>query len=289
MRDLGIGIHPSAEVLPLPGIASYVGSDIVAGGLATSLGQSEAPELLVDMGTNGEIVLAMNGRLISCSTAAGPAFEGASIRQGMNALVGAIEDVAIKDSRVDCSIIGGGKEKGICGTGLIGAIDELRVAGGIDETRRFADSGGMLCRRVFGEGRDRAFRLTDESTEIALYQQDVREFQLGKAAVRAGIESLLDRIGVNPEDLGRLYIAGAFGTHLRPHRAIRTGLLPGIPVDRIHAIGNSAGQGAVFTLLDHRLRSEAEYLSQRVEYIELSTQADFSDRYLDDMSFPVID
>ncbi len=282
----GLCMHPSGDVLLLPGISSYVGSDIVAGLLATSLGQSGEPELLVDIGTNGEIVLAVDDRLISCSTAAGPAFEGAAIRQGMTAVSGAIEDVSIRDGSVTASVIGGGDARGLCGTGLIGAIDECRIAGCIDSTGRMVDDACDPANRIEGEGRDRAFMLTDGDAPVRLYQQDVREFQLGKAAIRAGIDTLLGRMGIGASDLARLYVAGAFGTHLRPQRAFRTGLLPTIDEGRIRAVGNTAVQGAVFVLLDRRMQAEAEELVKRAEYVELSSDAGFSERYLDHVSFP---
>jgi len=282
----GLCMHPSGDVLLLPGISSYVGSDIVAGLLATSLGQSGEPELLVDIGTNGEIALAMDHRLVSCSTAAGPAFEGAAIRQGMTAVTGAIEDVSIQDGSVTASVIGGGDARGLCGTGLIGAIDECQIAGCIDSTGQMVDDPCDLADRIEGEGRDRALVLTDGDAPVRLYQEDVRQFQLGKAAIRAGIDTLLDHSGVRACEVARLYVAGAFGTHLRPQRALRTGLLPTIAEGRIRAVGNTAAQGAIFVLLDRRMQTEAEELAQRAEYVELSSDAGFSKRYLDHLSFP---
>ncbi|MCK5246009.1 DUF4445 domain-containing protein, partial [Candidatus Bipolaricaulota bacterium] len=287
-HSIGLQAHPAAEVLFLPGISSYVGADIVAGVLATSLGSSGRTELLVDVGTNGEIVLAAEGRLIACSTAAGPAFEGATIRDGMNAVLGAIEDVVIDTDSVQCSTIGGGPPKGICGTGLIGAVHELLKVGIIDATGKLIKGQGALSGRSSGEGRDARFVLDDSASPVAIYQQDVRAFQLGKAAIRAGIDTLLHSVGITAQDLDRVYVAGAFGTHLQPERALGTGLLPMIAKERIHAVGNTAGQGAVIVLLDERLRADTDALAKQVEFIELGSTPEFADRYIDRMSFATI-
>lgn len=284
-HDIGLHAHPAASVLLLPGISSYVGADVVAGLLATSLGSNGRTELLVDVGTNGEIVLATDGRLVACSTAAGPAFEGAAIRDGMNAVPGAIEDVAINADSVQCSTIGGLPPKGLCGTGLIGAVHELLKVGIIDPTGRLISGYGALSERSSGEGMDARFVLGDEAFPVAIYQEDIRAFQLGKAAIRAGIDTLMHTVGIAPEDLDRVYVAGAFGTHLRPARALGIGLLPPIAKDRIRVVGNTAGQGAVIVLLDGRVRAEADALARRVESIELGSSREFADRFIKRMSF----
>jgi uncharacterized 2Fe-2S/4Fe-4S cluster protein (DUF4445 family) len=284
-HDIGLEAHPAAGVLLLPGISSYVGADIVAGLLATSLGRGGRTELLVDVGTNGEIVLATDGRFIACSTAAGPAFEGAEIRDGMNAVPGAIEDLVIDADSVQCTTIGGLPPKGICGTGLISAVHELLKVGIIDATGKLTRGQGALSERSLGEGKDACFVLGDSDSPVAIYQQDIRAFQLGKAAIRVGIDTLLHVAGVAAEDLDRVYVAGAFGTHLLPERALGTGLLPMINKERIHAVGNTSGQGAAIVLLDERLRAAADALAQRVEFIELGSTAEFADRYIDQMAF----
>ena len=284
-HNIGLQAHPSAEILFLPGISSYVGADIVAGMLATSLGRKGQTELLVDVGTNGEIVLAANGRLIACATAAGPAFEGAAIRDGITAVPGAIDDVVIQEDSVHCSTIGKLPPRGLCGTGLIGAVHELLKAGLIDPTGRLIRGRELLSNRFHGEGRDARFDLTDAPSSVALYQDDIRAFQLGKAAIRAGIDTLLYSAGVMPGDLDRVYIAGAFGTHLLPERALGTGLLPAVEAERIRAVGNTAGQGAIMILLDERLQVEADALAKRVEHIELAAIPEFAKRYIDQMAF----
>ena len=284
--DLGLGIHPAADVILPPGVSGYVGSDIVAGVLATSLGASGRPELLVDVGTNGELVASVDGRLVSCSTAAGPAFEGAAIVQGMSAIPGAVEDVHINGETVHATVIGGAAPRGLCGTGLIGAIDELCRCGIIDGTGRLQTNGTRWTSRLRGAGRDARFLLTEGETPVFLYQKDIREFQLGKAAIRAGIDTLLDALGIAPSQVETLYVGGAFGTHLDPRRAIRTGLLPRVDAARVRAVGNSAGHGATMILLDRERGRNAKMLAERAEYIELSTSASFSDLYVERMSFP---
>ncbi|MBE0634725.1 DUF4445 domain-containing protein, partial [Candidatus Bipolaricaulota bacterium] len=287
-KDIGLQAHPAAEALFLPGISSYVGADIVAGMLATSLGGGGRTELLVDVGTNGEVVLAADGRLMACSTAAGPAFEGATIRDGMGAVAGAIEDVVIDGDLIQCSTIGGLPPKGICGTGLIGAVHELLRAGIIDSTGRLIRGRGALSKRSSSQGKESHFVLVDGAFPVSIYQQDIRAFQLGKAAIRAGIDTLLHSVGVAPQELDRVYVAGAFGTHLQPARALGTGLLPMIRQERIHAVGNTSAQGAAFVLLDERLRADTDALAQRVKFIDLGSSSEFAHRYIDQMAFAKI-
>jgi len=285
-HEIGLHTHAASDLVIIPSVSSYVGADLVAGILSVGLGDSGFPELLVDIGTNGEMAVAMDGRLISCSTAAGPAFEGAAIRQGMNALPGAIDDVAIDDGRIACAVIGGQPAKGICGTGLIAAIDELRAIGMIDSTGKLVSVNGDLDCRLEGEGKERRILLAGDEAGVYLYQQDVREFQLAKAAIRAGIDTLLAAVGVQAKNLGRLYVAGAFGTHLRPTRALRTGLLPDVDATRVLPIGNSAGKGAAAILLNHQLQREAAAIASSAEYIELSKSEEFTKHYMDCMRFP---
>ena len=284
--EVGLDLHPEARVQLLPGASSYLGSDVVVGMLATSLGEEGRTELLVDIGTNGEIVLANDGRFVACSTAAGPAFEGAAIRDGMNAVPGAIEDVRITGRHVTYSTIGDAPPEGICGTGLIGAVHELLKEGAIDSSGKLLREHEALSEQFCGEGRHLGFSLAQSSRRVTLYQEDIRSFQLGKAAIRAGIDTLLDVTGVAAGDLERVYIAGAFGTHLKPQRALGTGLLPAIPTERIRPVGNTAGQGAVMVLLNRSLLGAADALAKRVETIELATLPEFARRYIDRMAFP---
>lgn len=284
--ELGFHAHPEGEVLLLPGISSYVGADIVAGVLATSLGSPSRNELLVDIGTNGEIVLVANGRFIACSTAAGPAFEGAAIRDGVSAIPGAIDDVVINEGSVQCTTVGGLPATGICGTGLLAAVHELLKSGHIDTSGRLTKGQGALSELCRQEGKDAHFVLGTSSPFVSIYQEDIRALQLGKAAIRAGIDTLLEFANVAPEDLDCVHVAGAFGTHLQPARALGTGLLPSIETKRIRAVGNTAGQGAAIVLLDDCQRVDADAIADRVNYVELAAEPGFAKRYLERMAFP---
>lgn len=285
-EDIGLAIHPRGVVETLPAISAYVGADIVAGILATGLQSETETTVFLDVGTNGEIVLAAGGRLIACSTAAGPAFEGASIVQGMPALDGAIESVSVRRGRVDCTTIGDAPPIGLCGTGLVAAVAELRSAGVIDRSGRFSDAGSPLRERLEGTGKARRFRLTDGDTPVYLYQGDVREFQLAKAAVRAGIEIQLRHAELTGERLDRVLIGGAFSARVSNVHLIGTGFVPAVDPSCIRVVGNTAGQGAKRVLLDRSLAEEAERVAGSVEYLELSSDQRFADLYVEQMAFP---
>lgn len=285
-QDIGLSIRRDARVCLLPAISAYVGADIVGGILATHLGQLPGPELLVDVGTNGEMVLAVDGRRIACSTAAGPAFEGASISQGMYALPGAIDIVRISQGVLDCSTIGGKQAVGICGTGVLSAVSVLLQAGLIDQSGRLSPIGSPLDERLSGTGRESRFRLTNEAPHVFLSQGDIREFQLAKAAIRTGIDTLLSAVTLDAADLARVLVAGALGAHLDVGAALRTGLLPPLVPGKILAAGNTAGKGAVLSLLDRHCRFEANAIAEHTEYLELAKSKVFSKLYLDRIAFP---
>lgn len=285
-QEVGLGIHPRAVVETLAAVSAYVGADIVAGLLAVGTGGEGETTLFLDIGTNGEIVLTSGGRRIACSTAAGPAFEGASVVEGMPALDGAIETVRVLGGEVDCRTIGGAPAIGLCGTGLVSAIAELRSAGVIEASGRFADGGAWWGERLDGEGKRRRFRLTDGHAPVHLYQSDVREFQLAKAAVRAGIEIQLDHAGLAAQAIDRVLIGGAFSSRLSSEHLVSTGLLPEIDPSRVRLVGNVAGQGAKRALLDRRLVDEAEGVARSIEYLELSGDERFADLYVGQMALP---
>ena len=285
-QAVGLWIHPQGVVETLPAVSAYVGADIIAGIVYTELGEHKSNELFLDVGTNGEIVVASKGHMIACSTAAGPAFEGASIKQGMSALPGAIESVTIRDHEVNCVVIGGGAATGICGSGLLDAVAELQRIGLIDTTGRLRKTKSPLSAHIEGDNKDARFRLTEDQVPIYLNQQDIREFQLAKAAMRTGIESLLRHAHLSADSLDKVLVGGAFGAHLRREHLVRTGLLPRIPVDCIVTIGNSAGQGAKIALLNQQLLEKSRQVAAKIEYLELSGHSTFRDTYLDHISFP---
>jgi len=293
--DLGVKINPLGNVYTSPNIAGFVGGDTVGVVLATGMLHGDAVRLAIDIGTNGELVLATKDRVVSCSTAAGPAFEGARIRFGMRAAEGAIDKVIFNES-VHVTTISNAPPRGICGTGLIDSIAEMVRTGVIDYTGRIVnpdevDLPDFLRARLIEQESGNDFILveaerTHNGEHIVLTQRDVREMQLAKGAIRAGIEILLAELGLEAADIDAVYLAGAFGNFIRRSMAKRLGLLPDIPSDRIRFVGNAAGTGAKMMLAARELRAEAERISREVEYIELAGRADFQQQFMMSMLFP---
>ena len=258
----------SAELYLPPGVSTYVGPDIVCGLLASGIGGGAQPELLVDIGTNGEMALASDGQIWCCSTAAGPAFEGAEISAGMPALPGAIDDVWTENGGLAYSTIRGKRATGICGTGLIGAADACLDLGIIDETGAM-DSPSV----VLGE------------SGVSLTQADVRKLQLAKAAIAAGIDTMLAEAGLAAADVGRLHLAGGFGSYLQPRPAAGIGLIPLDLVDKADPAGNTALSGAILLTLSAGARRVAADRAQAATEVGLATHPVFMDRYIEDMAF----
>ena len=282
-EEVGMAIAPFAKVEVLPGVSAYVGADIVAGMLYANLGMTDEVVLFLDVGTNGEIALAVGNEIFTCSAAAGPAFEGASISQGMSALDGAIYRVTLDGDELSCAVVGEKEARGICGSVLLDAVAVLRKIGLIDKTGRLRKTEHPLSSRIEGEGTRARFLLADG---VYLTQKDIREFQLAKGAIRAGIDVLLEHAAVNFDDIDRVLVGGAFGSSLFPLSLLRTGLLPPISVEKIHFLGNSAGQGAKLVLLNHKNEEKLQQLNKRINYIELSFIKDFSQRFVFCMQFP---
>jgi uncharacterized 2Fe-2S/4Fe-4S cluster protein (DUF4445 family) len=276
-RDLGLHFAPAATVHLLPNIAGYVGADHVAMLLATGVALSEGVVLAIDIGTNTEVCLANHGTLTSISCASGPAFEGAHIRHGMRASPGAIEHLRLVDDQIEYQIIGGGPPIGLCGSGILDALAELYLAGIVSRGGRMGEHP-----RVRGEGKKREFVLVgkDERSDgrpaITLTQKDVRELQLAKGAMRTGINVLLETNGLLADDIDQVIIAGAFGTYISVASAITIGMLPRLPLDRFHQVGNAAGMGAKQALISRSKRAEAQALASRIGYIELATIPQFA-------------
>ncbi|MBN1675160.1 MAG: DUF4445 domain-containing protein [Kiritimatiellae bacterium] len=294
---LGLAVNPGAEVFVFPQIGGFVGGDTVAGMLAARLDHAGRPALLIDIGTNGEIVLAHDGRFQATSTAAGPAFEGARIVQGMRATAGAIEKVVLRDE-VLLNVIGNTRPVGICGTALIDAVAELLRKGIIDETGRILSAADvppgvpdpLLARLTEADGQTNfVLARAGESASgepIYLWQKDVRELQLATGAIRAGVNILLRRVGLAPGDLGSVLLAGAFGNFIRRSNARRIGLLPQISGDRIHFIGNAASLGAKLALLSADERECADRLRRKTEHVDLSLDPEFQMEFGMAMMFP---
>ncbi len=294
---LGLNINPAGRVIFLPNIAGYVGSDTVGVILATDMDKRTENCAAIDIGTNGELVLAANGRLMACSTAAGPAFEGAQIKHGMRAASGAIELVNYEDGEIKLSMIDDAPACGICGSGLIDSIAALVNAGLIESSGRFVNPEDNP-EKVPEQFKDRLRKGTngyefvlvaaedsDTGEDIVLSQGDVRELQLAKGAIYAGLMILLKEAGISKDDLDQILLAGAFGNYVRKESALTIGLLPQLPPEKIIAVGNAAGDGARMALASKSVRDRAKALPEKVEHLELSTRMDFQDIFVDAMSF----
>ncbi len=288
-RSSELGIHAAlgAIVYFPPNIAGYVGGDHAALILATGIAETYKTVLALDIGTNTEVSLVTGGKLFSCSCASGPAFEGAHIQDGMRAASGAIERVQIIDEEIHIQTIGGGQSSGICGSGILDAVwvmvsvSALEVSGRLIKTnpsvRRTAD-GTYEYVLVPGER-------TEHGRDIVVTQNDVREFQLAKAAIQAGIKILLEEAHIGPEELDEFIIAGAFGTYIHVENAIHTKLFPDLPLNRFSQIGNGAGEGAKQLLISAQARQLIDELHNQISYINLASHPRFKDEMLEALRF----
>ena len=282
-EDMQITAAPGCTVTVIPNLAGHVGGDINAGIVASRLLDRKALTLFIDIGTNGEMVLTDGERMLVCSTAAGPAFEGAGISQGMRACAGAVEQVSIRGSKVVLSVIGGGEPVGICGSGLISAVSEMVREGVIDATGKM-DRAHPLVRLVDGRATCVLGEKTDGSV-IGLTQKDIREVQLAKGAMQAGASILLKSLGRQPEEIRKVLVAGAFGNCIDCGAASGIGLLPRIPLERIETVGNTAGAGISMVLMSQREAALARGMAARVEHVELAAWPDFEKEYMNALSF----
>lgn len=303
VAEIGLRLHPGARTVVFPALGAYVGGDIVAGMLASGMDRDKRVRLFVDVGTNCEIVLSDGERILSTAAPAGPAFEGGAIRCGMRAAEGAIEVVRLDpddpSAPVTVGVIGDVEPRGLCGSGLVDAVAELARVGLLDASGRFitdeqaADRLPALAGRLTAIDKERVFvlhRPTPDATaqeSVYLSQRDVRELQFAKAAISTGWSLLLAELGLEHRDVQQVLLAGSFGSYLSPASAVRIGLVPKLPVLRIVSAGNVAGEGAKMVLLSSRERAGAEALLQEVTYVELSDRADFNDRFVEQLAFPV--
>jgi len=285
--ELGLQIHPRGRVHILPSIASFVGADTVAVILATRLYRTDSPRLAIDIGTNGEVMLATRDGVFTASTAAGPAFEGGRIKYGMRAVRGAVSSFQAVPS-LDYTVIGGAAPRGICGSGLIDLVAELFRAGVLDRKGRMllpSEAGPSLAAelapRVRERGEEREFVIfRDGEAEVTLTQQDVRELQLAKGAMRAGIELLMKEAGISAGDIRETLLSGVFGNYINREKAVALGLIPPVPLERIHFIGNGAMDGALRALINMGERTRADEISVQVRHVELSGRPDFEETFL---------
>lgn len=256
-----------------PCVAGYVGGDITAGLLSCDLRHKSGISLFIDVGTNGEMALGGPEGFLTCAVASGPAFEGAGIRCGMHAAAGAVNSVSLCGDELRFEVLGGGTPTGICGSGLLDLVACLLDLGFIDES-------GCLAEDENGET---TFYLTPD---VYITQQDIRQLQLAKAAVAAGIRILLKTAGLSPADVDKLYLAGGFGNRLRPESAVRIGMLPAGLLSKTVACGNSSLSGAIQALVSPADRLELNNIKANCTYLELSSNPSFNDCFVDEMSFP---
>lgn len=279
--DMDFDMNENGVIYVLPGIGGHVGSDTLGCIVSNDLYETQETILLVDIGTNGEIVLARGGTLIVCSTAAGPAFEGAALYQGMRAVKGAITQVKISNGMIRVEYIGsdipGIKPEGICGSGIIEAASELLKNGMMDTTGRLlGEAGDKNYISLWKEG----------NKEVRVTQKDIRELQLAKGAIYAGMKILLKKEGITFDDVDKIYLAGAFGTNLDVKKAMHIGLIPDINPDKYRYIGNGALAGAAMLLLDKISRSAAEQIAKKASHLELALREDFETEFMNAVSFP---
>lgn len=282
---------PALQVYSLPGVSAYIGSDVVAGAFVARLQEREGISLLVDIGTNGEIVLARDGRLLSCSCAAGPALEGMNISCGMRAQKGAAEEIHIREGRIELEVIGGGEAAGLCGSGVLAALREclreglIKPGGALLGPQQLPEESPYRSWLCAVEGK-KALRLGGEESGILLTQRDIRQIQLAKAAILSGFLALLRQQGLSLEQLDRVYIAGQFGAHLPVESLVGCGILPPGLEERVEYIGNTSKSGAMAALLNTQARQELEALAASIEYVELGAVADYERLLVEAMGFP---
>lgn len=260
-----------AKLLIVPNISGFVGADTVACVLATKLDQEEVLTLLVDIGTNGEMVLGNRHRMVACSTAAGPALEGANISCGMTARPGAIDHVWLEDEKFQWSVIGGGQATGICGSGLVDAVAAALDAGMLNQRGKILTESGVI----------------PLAGDLFLTQEDIRQVQLAKGAIAAGIRLMAAHLSVPLEEIRQVYLAGAFGSFLRKASACRIGLLPPVLEEKIQAVGNGAGSGAQWIAADEGMLARAQQIREQTEHLDLATLPRFPREFAKMMMFEV--
>ncbi len=285
---LGLKSAAKAAVYLLPNIGGYVGGDHVAVLAAVNAGDLKQATLIVDIGTNTEISLAGVGAITSVSCASGPAFEGGHIKHGMKASAGAIDKVVIKDGKMQFRTIGGHRPVGICGSGMLDAVAQMYGAGIIDSGGRI-NREHHLVRLKEGQpemlivGKDRSARGED----IVINQADIRELQLAKAAIRTGMDVLLETAGMAAGDVKRVIVAGTFGNYIDIRSAINVGMMPDLPLRRFSQVGNAAGAGACMVLVSGSARKKAETVAAGVRYLELADHPDFMQLFVRALAIPV--
>ncbi|MBI5935570.1 MAG: DUF4445 domain-containing protein [Chloroflexi bacterium] len=293
-REIGLNVHPEAVVDCLPGVASYVGADITAGALSSGLDDAEDVTLFIDIGTNGETVLGNRDWMVTCACSAGPAFEGAGVMNGMRATQGAIEEIWINTDTLEPTwrVIGGGKPKGICGSGLISLLSEAFITGVVDKggnvkleapsprVRKGAHGGEYVV--AWGQE-------TESGEDIVLTRVDIDNLLRAKAAIYAGFTVLADQVGVPLEGVSKLLVGGSFGKYINVEKAVQIGLLPDLEWSRFEFLGNTSVKGAYLALLEPRARERITAIAKRMTYIELSADNSFYEAFTSALFLPHTD
>jgi uncharacterized 2Fe-2S/4Fe-4S cluster protein (DUF4445 family) len=293
-REVGLKTHPEAVVDCLPGVSSYVGADITAGVLSSGLDKSEEIQLFLDVGTNGETVLGNHDWLVTCACSAGPAFEGAGVANGMRATQGAIEQVWINSETLEPTyrVIGSGKPKGICGSGLIALLAEAFITGVLDKAGNFNLTANTRRVRAGAHGGEYVVAWgaeTEAGKDIVLTRVDIDNLLRAKAAIYAGFTVLADQVGVPLEMAAKVLVGGSFGKYINVEKAVQIGLLPDLPWDRFDYLGNTAVRGAYYALLDWRKRAQMRSIAGRMTYIELSADNTFYEAFTSALFLPHTD
>jgi uncharacterized 2Fe-2S/4Fe-4S cluster protein (DUF4445 family) len=293
-EEIGLSINPRATVDALPVVGAYVGADITAGVLASGMYDTDALTLFIDVGTNGEIVLGNRDWLITCACSAGPAFEGSGVRHGMRATAGAIEEIWI-DSRTfepTYETIGGLPARGICGSGMIGLLAEMFVTGILDKAGKIRRDLPTPRVRVGDHGGEFVVVWANQSgigTDIVINEVDIENLLRTKGAIYAGFSVLVQSVGLQLADVEQVLIAGAFGQYINVEKAIQIGLLPDMPWDRFHYLGNTSALGAFYSLVSRHLRREVIEIASRMTYLELSADNTFYDQFMSALFLPHTD
>ena len=298
-KEYGIRIHPEGRLMVLPNIAGFVGADTVGCLLATNFSKRDNMTLMIDIGTNGELVMGNKERMITCSTAAGPAFEGAKITCGMRGANGAIDHVTFQGERLVYSTIGDEKPAGICGSGLMDTVSLLLQHGFLEESGRLYSPEELEhpiakanAHRLVTIDNISAFMLafpeeTERQEPVFLSQKDIREVQLAKGAIAAGIQLLCRNLDIAVEDIREVLIAGAFGNYMSPESACNIGLIPPVLRERITPVGNAAGEGSKIALMNYTEFQHTRHLASGIEFLELAAESEFQDTFVDELEFPL--
>lgn len=287
--DLGLQVNPVSKVKILPQLGGYVGADTTACILSLPPDKPQT-YLLIDIGTNGELVLQHQGRLWASSAAAGPAFEGGQISCGLRASEGAIDKLYLENGKLGLRTIGGGKPRGICGSGIIELVALLLRTGSLDQMGIFTpEADRIFSTRQSSHGQEIVLPTEEygSTTKLAFSQDDIRQVQLAKSAIRTAVEIMLTRAKINVDQLDCIYMAGVFGSYLNPQSAVDIGLLPPVAIGKIKNIGNAAAQGAIKALVADASFAEADHIKSITQYIELAAEPDFQSMFIKNLSFPL--